>query len=38
MRFLHEKKPVPLLHGDLKTSNLLLEDDGQRLVISDFGG
>jgi serine/threonine protein kinase len=26
-----------VLHGDLKTSNLLLEDDGQKVVIADFG-
>jgi hypothetical protein len=38
MAYLHSRHPAPgILHGDLKTSNLLLEDDGQRVVISDFG-
>jgi serine/threonine protein kinase len=38
MAYLHSRQPAPgILHGDLKTSNLLLEDDGQRVVIADFG-
>jgi serine/threonine protein kinase len=38
MAYLHSRQPAPgILHGDLKTSNLLLEDDPQRAVISDFG-
>ncbi len=36
MSALHERK---MLHGDLKTSNLLIERDGNRLtsIITDFG-
>ncbi len=37
MSFLHDRRPSPVLHGDLKTSNILLEEDGKRLVICDFG-
>jgi serine/threonine protein kinase len=38
MAYLHSRQPAPgILHGDLKTSNLLLEDDGQRVLIADFG-
>jgi serine/threonine protein kinase len=38
MEYLHSRQPAPgILHGDLKTGNLLLEDDGQRVVIADFG-
>jgi serine/threonine protein kinase len=37
MCFLHERRAQPVLHGDLKTSNLLLEGDGQKIVIADFG-
>ncbi len=35
VQYLHEA-PRNIIHGDLKTSNLLLEDDG-RVVITDFG-
>lgn len=34
MAYLHERN---LVHGDLKTSNLLVEDNHQRVAISDFG-
>jgi serine/threonine protein kinase len=38
MAYLHSRHPAPgILHGDLKTSNLLLDDDGRRVVIADFG-
>ncbi len=34
--FLHTRQPTPIVHGDLKTSNLLM--DGQcRVVLADFG-
>lgn len=36
MAFLHTCRPA-IVHGGLKTSNLLLEDDGQRVVISETG-
>jgi serine/threonine protein kinase len=36
MNWLHEGQAMPIVHGDLKASNLLLEDDGQ-VVIADFG-
>jgi serine/threonine protein kinase len=34
---LHTAQPAPLLHGDLKSSNVLLQDDGAGAVIADFG-
>jgi serine/threonine protein kinase len=38
MEYLHSRQPEPgVLHGELKTGNLLLEDDCQRVVIADFG-
>jgi mitogen-activated protein kinase kinase kinase 11 len=37
MRFLHAHKPLPILHGDLKTSNLLVSDDFKHIALSDFG-
>jgi serine/threonine protein kinase len=37
MRFLHAHKPLPILHGDLKTSNLLVSDDYKHIALSDFG-
>jgi serine/threonine protein kinase len=38
MAYLHSRQPAPgILHGDLKASNLLLDDDGRRVVIADFG-
>jgi serine/threonine protein kinase len=37
MRFLHERTPHPVIHGDLKTSNLLLGENYQRVFIADFG-
>lgn len=36
MKFMHEK-PVPILHLDLKCSNLLLDESGDTVVIADFG-
>jgi serine/threonine protein kinase len=37
MAFLHDRQPSPVLHGDLKNSNILLEEDGRRVVLCDFG-
>jgi serine/threonine protein kinase len=41
MAYLHSRQPAPgILHGDLKSKNLLLEmmyDGSHRLVITDFG-
>jgi serine/threonine protein kinase len=37
MNYLHSRSPAPVLHGDLKTGNLLIEDDSSKLVIADFG-
>jgi serine/threonine protein kinase len=37
MTYLHSRTPAPVLHGDLKTANLLLENDGLSIVIADFG-
>jgi serine/threonine protein kinase len=37
MTYLHSRTPAPILHGDLKTANLLLENDGLSIVIADFG-
>jgi len=36
MQYLHELSP-PVLHRDLKSANILLADDKQRLAIADFG-
>jgi serine/threonine protein kinase len=37
MAYLHSRKPSPVLHGDLKIANLLLDNDASTLVIADFG-
>ncbi len=37
MCYLHGRKPSPIVHGDLKCSNLLIENDGSSVVIADFG-
>lgn len=34
---LHAAQPLPIVHGDLKCANVLLEDDGEGAVIADFG-
>jgi serine/threonine protein kinase len=34
---LHNAQPHPIVHGDLKCGNVLLEDDGLGAVVSDFG-
>jgi serine/threonine protein kinase len=34
---LHSRRPSPVLHGDLKTANLLIDNDSSSLVIADFG-
>jgi serine/threonine protein kinase len=36
MAYLHGRPTDPVIHGDLKPSNLLMDDDG-KVVISDFG-
>ena len=39
MSFLHDQKPTPVLHHDLKSDNVLLWEQGQEFVakIGDFG-
>ncbi|KAL3274656.1 hypothetical protein HHI36_016036 [Cryptolaemus montrouzieri] len=37
VEYLHNMKPKPLLHRDLKPPNLLLVDKGKHLKICDFG-
>jgi serine/threonine protein kinase len=37
MAHLHSRRPSPVLHGDLKTANLLVDNDSSSLVIADFG-
>jgi serine/threonine protein kinase len=37
MAYLHSRSPAPVLHGDLKAANLLLENDGASIAIADFG-
>jgi serine/threonine protein kinase len=37
MAYLHSRRPSPVLHGDLKTANLLIDNDSSTLVIADFG-
>ncbi|XP_032596657.1 uncharacterized protein LOC6568456 isoform X2 [Drosophila grimshawi] len=37
LAYLHEKKPKPIIHRDLKTNNLLLTKDYTQLKIGDFG-
>jgi serine/threonine protein kinase len=36
MAYLHSRRPSPVLHGDLKTANLLIDNDASTLVIADF--
>jgi serine/threonine protein kinase len=37
LQYLHSRKPHPIIHGDLKTTNILLENDGEHAVIADYG-
>lgn len=37
MQYLHAIKPMPVLHRDLKSANVLVSAERQRLAISDFG-
>lgn len=37
MEYLHNMKPKPLIHRDLKPPNLLLINGGIHLKICDFG-
>jgi serine/threonine protein kinase len=34
---LHTAQPDPIVHGDVKCANVLIEDDGKGAVIADFG-
>jgi serine/threonine protein kinase len=34
---LHNAQPHPIVHGDLKCANVLIEDNGDGAVIADFG-
>jgi serine/threonine-protein kinase len=34
---LHTAQPRPIVHGDLKCANVLIEDNGDGAVIADFG-
>ena len=34
---LHTAQPHPIVHGDLKCANVLIEDNGDGAVIADFG-
>jgi WNK lysine deficient protein kinase len=37
LKYLHEQKPTPVIHRDLKCANLFINESGDLVKIGDFG-